>query len=252
MHRAERSCAFVVGGGRVHGVTPERLVDTRTSTAVPAGCWLRLQVPASVPVGADSLVLTVTSDQALSAGFLRVHSCGSSLPELSNVNVRPEGPTSNLVMVAIDATRETCIFTSGGTDVIVDLIGWFGAGGSQFQEFAPRRAVDTRQPTLRPPGVAGKPAVNQQVEIPPRRARRARRGDRSRRQPHRHAGERLRLPHGIPVRWRDADHVERELRRGCRPSQHGDHGARPARLAVRAVVGVGCPRDRRRQRLAGW
>ena len=61
---------------------------------------------------------------------------------------------------------ETCIFSDGGTDLIVDLVGWFGPGGSPFQEFAPRRAVDTRQPSLRPPGVTGAPSVGQFVEIP--------------------------------------------------------------------------------------
>ncbi len=50
---------------------------------------------------------------------------------------------------------KTCIFSDRGTDLIVDLVGWFGDGGSPFQEFAPRRAVDTREPTLRPPGVTG-------------------------------------------------------------------------------------------------
>jgi hypothetical protein len=154
----------VVGG--FHGVTPERLVDTRQAQPVPPGCWLRVPVPASVPANAQVLALTVTSDRALEPGFLTVHGCGSGLPELSNVNVRPEGPTANLAIVAIDATRETCIFSDGGTDLIVDLVGWFGPGGSPFQEFAPRRAVDTRNPALRPPGVTGPPSVGQFVEIP--------------------------------------------------------------------------------------
>jgi hypothetical protein len=154
----------VVGG--FHGVTPERLVDTRQAQPVTAGCWLRVPVPTSVPSDAESVALTVTSDRALEPGFLTVHGCGSSLPEFSNVNVRPEGPTSNLAVVAVDATRQTCIFSDGGTDLIVDLVGWFGPGGSPFHEFAPRRAVDTRSPSLLPPGVAGAPAVGQIVEIP--------------------------------------------------------------------------------------
>ena len=119
-----------------------------------------------MPANAQALALTVTSDRALAPGFLTVHGCGSSLPELSNVNVRPEGPTANLAVVAIDATRETCIFSDRGTDLIVDLVGWFGPGGSPFHEFAPRRAVDTRSPSLRPPGVTGAPSVGQFVEIP--------------------------------------------------------------------------------------
>ncbi|HEX4980820.1 MAG TPA: hypothetical protein VFV63_03945, partial [Ilumatobacteraceae bacterium] len=149
--------AAAVGG--FHGVTPERLVDTRQAQPVTPGCWLRVPVPTTVPPAAESLALTVTSDRALAPGFLTVHGCGSSLPELSNVNVRPEGPTSNLVVVAVDATRQTCIFSDRGTDLIVDLVGWFGPGGSPFHEFAPRRAVDTRNASLRPPGVTGAPGV---------------------------------------------------------------------------------------------
>ncbi len=154
----------VVGG--FHGVSPARLVDTRDAVPVPAGCWLRVPVPASVPSNAQALALTVTSDRASAPGFLTVHGCGSGLPELSNVNVRPEGPTANLTVVAVDSTRHTCIFSDRGTDLIVDLVGWFGPGGSPFQEFAPRRAVDTRNPALRPPGVTGAPSVGQFVEIP--------------------------------------------------------------------------------------
>ncbi|HEX4982048.1 MAG TPA: aryl-sulfate sulfotransferase, partial [Ilumatobacteraceae bacterium] len=39
-------------------------------------------------------------------------------------------------------------------------------GGSPFHEFAPRRAVDTRHESLRPPGITGAPTVGQFVEIP--------------------------------------------------------------------------------------
>ncbi|MGH2476474.1 MAG: hypothetical protein ACRDIL_14545, partial [Candidatus Limnocylindrales bacterium] len=108
----------------------------------------------------------MTSDRAARPGFLTAHPCGSTLPQISNVNVRPEGPTSNLAIVAVDATRQTCIFTDGGTDLIVDIVGWFGPGGSPFHELAPRRAVDTRSPSKLPPGVTGAPGVGQFVEIP--------------------------------------------------------------------------------------
>ena len=98
-----RPSTALVGG--FHGLTPERLVDTRQAQPVPAGCWLRVTLPPSVPADAESVALTVTSDRAVAPGFLTVHACGSSLPGLSNLNVRPEGPTSNLALVAVDATR---------------------------------------------------------------------------------------------------------------------------------------------------
>jgi Arylsulfotransferase (ASST) len=157
------SCTAPVGaatpppttGGFV-GLVPERLVDTRQSAPVPANCWLRVDLPASVPAGATAVAVTVTSDRAAAPGFLTVHPCGSALPEHSNLNVRPSGPTSNMVIVAVDATRQMCVYSDRGTDVIVDLVGHFGAGGDPFHEFAPQRVIDTRDAARRPAGVVGK------------------------------------------------------------------------------------------------
>ena len=88
---------------------------------MPAGCWLRVDLPASVPATATAVALTITADRAAEPGFLTAHPCGSSLPLLSNVNVNTRGPTSNLALVGLDATHAVCIYSSGRTDVIVDI-----------------------------------------------------------------------------------------------------------------------------------
>ncbi|MCU0260034.1 MAG: hypothetical protein MUE78_03360, partial [Ilumatobacteraceae bacterium] len=153
--------------GGFRGIQPTRLVDTRDpgGSPVPARCWLRVAVPASVPATATALALTVTADRSAIPAFLTVHPCGSSRPLTSNVNTHPSGPTANLVVVGVDATREICVYSQERSDVIVDLVGWFGADGLPFQETEPRRVVDTRSPATRPPGVTGKVVPGRTVEL---------------------------------------------------------------------------------------
>ncbi|MEX2626520.1 MAG: aryl-sulfate sulfotransferase [Ilumatobacteraceae bacterium] len=151
-------------GGFV-GRTPERLADTRAAEPVPEDCWLRVELPASVPADATAVALTVTSDRVPRPGFLTVHPCGSALPELSNLNIRTEGPNSNFAVVAVDDTREVCVYSDGGTDAIVDLVGHFGPGGARFQELEPRRVLDTRDPFRRPDDVTGPPEPRQIVTV---------------------------------------------------------------------------------------
>jgi hypothetical protein len=156
--------AALASGGFV-GRIPERLADTRGGQVVPADCWLRVRLPASVPPDATAVALTITSDRVPQPGFLTVHPCGSALPELSNLNIRTEGPNSNFAVIAVDRTREVCVYSSGGTDAIVDLVGHFAPGGAQFQELEPRRVLDTRDPFRRPASVTGPPVPRQVIPV---------------------------------------------------------------------------------------
>lgn len=153
-----------LSGGFV-GRTPERLADTRAGEAVGAECWLRVPLPDSVPTDASAVAITVTSDRVPTPGFLTVHPCGSALPELSNLNIRTEGPNSNFAVVAVDSTRSVCVYSSGGSDVIVDLVGHFAPGGSRLREIEPRRVLDTRDPARRPAGVTGAAAPRQVITV---------------------------------------------------------------------------------------
>jgi hypothetical protein len=157
------SCTPVAGGlppvtgtGGFHSFGPQRLTDTRSQLAnVGAGCTLSVDVPTAVPAGATSVVLSVTADRTTAPGFLTVHPCSSVRPDVSNVNIRPGAPAANVVIVALDPTRQICVYTSVATDVIVDITGYLGPNGSAFQEAAPHRAVDTRFAAQRPDGGTG-------------------------------------------------------------------------------------------------
>jgi hypothetical protein len=159
------SCSPTIGvvapaaaNGSFHSFGPQRLADTRAQlTNVGAGCTLAVDVPAAIVADATSVVLSVTADRTLAAGFLTVHPCGSARPDVSNVNVRPGAPAANVVIVALDSTRQICVYTSVATDLIVDVTGYLGPNGAAFQEvLTPRRAVDTRFPGQRPDGGSGR------------------------------------------------------------------------------------------------
>ncbi len=141
--------------GGFHGHPPTRLADTRPDEPVPAGCWLRVTIPVSVPADAAAIVVTLTAVDAPEAGFLTAHGCDWAVGSTSNLNVDASLPTSNLAIVQTGPSREVCVYTAGRTDVLVDLVGWFGPGGSPLNAMDARRVLDTRTPFLRPPEVDG-------------------------------------------------------------------------------------------------
>jgi Arylsulfotransferase (ASST) len=147
-------------GGPIGGfnpVTPVRLLDTRPTGKVGAGCVVSVDVSSVAPVDAAGIALNVTATEAESRGFVTAFPCGSGRTLTSNVNPRVGDPTPNLVVVALDASRTVCLFTFAPTNLIVDATGWFGGDGDLFHEQAPQRVVDTRVqvlPEVLPPKLA--------------------------------------------------------------------------------------------------
>jgi hypothetical protein len=137
-----------VAGGFVP-ITPTRLLDTRTGHGgvtgpVGAGCVVRVSLAVVVPSDATGVAATLTITDAEGVGFATAYPCESPRPFVSNVNARADSPVPNLVVAPVDATRELCVFTSVGANVLVDVTGWFGADGGQFHDLLPERALDTR------------------------------------------------------------------------------------------------------------
>ncbi|MEZ5255814.1 MAG: hypothetical protein R2705_02630 [Ilumatobacteraceae bacterium] len=131
-------------------VQPIRLADTRSGIgveagAIEAGCVLRVGVAAAnPPAGATAVALTITSDAATAEGYVTAYACGSSRPETSTLNPRPNDPTSNLAVVALDSTRQLCFYSEQPTQLIVDVTGWFTPTGARLHEIVPVRSLDTR------------------------------------------------------------------------------------------------------------
>jgi peptidoglycan hydrolase-like protein with peptidoglycan-binding domain len=120
-----------------------RLVDTREAKRLRAGRVLRVPavgvsgMPGSGVVG---VALNVSAVAADGAGWLRVWPCGADEPVTAAVSYVAGEVATNAVVVPVDDTGEVCVSSRVGTDVVVDLGGWFDAGVRSAQG----RLVDTR------------------------------------------------------------------------------------------------------------
>jgi len=130
--------------GGFHPVVPVRLLDTRLTSKLPGGGVAAVDVSPVAPADATGVALNVTTVDAEARGFITAYPCGSPRPDTSNVNPRIGDATPNLVVVALDSTRQVCLFTFAPTHLVVDATGWFGVGGEAFHELAPVRLIDTR------------------------------------------------------------------------------------------------------------
>jgi hypothetical protein len=126
-------------GGAGSGFNPlasARLVDTRVGgvSALGPGGVLAVQVAGQIGVPAMSsgtpptaVVLNVTATNATSAGYLTVWPDGSSQPLASDLNFGKGQTRANLVVVEVGADGKVDLFNlAGSTDVVIDVVGWYG------------------------------------------------------------------------------------------------------------------------------
>ena len=115
---------------------PERVLETRMSegqinysAARPiAGQTVEVKVigfgATNVPAGAGTVLLNVTAVDPQTAGTVTVFPCGTSVPLASNINLT--GITlANLVSVKVGDGGRVCIHTTGVTDLIADIQGYY-------------------------------------------------------------------------------------------------------------------------------
>ena len=126
-------------------VTPTRVLDTRTTTTLPAGQVLELAVAGANGVAADAsaVVLNLTATNPAAAGFLTLFPCGQAAPNASNVNYTAGQTVPNLTITKVGAGGKVCLTSLVATDVIADLAGWYPAG-ADYTPVAPTRVLDTR------------------------------------------------------------------------------------------------------------
>lgn len=129
------------------GLTVEparRVVDTRTSQALPAGGTLRI---AAADLGTDPGAGEVTTGVLLNLtglrsdrGYVTAYGCDDGEPATSSLNLAPGEVVANFVVIAPDADGEICLRSTAATDLVVDVQGRTGAGF----EGAADRLLDTR------------------------------------------------------------------------------------------------------------
>ena len=126
-------------GSRYFGLSPTRVLDTRTGTGtggatsrLPAGGTLDLTVAgvAGVPANVTSVVLNVTvAEPTGPESYLTLFPSGTARPLASNLNFVAGEIVPNLVVVRVQNGKVSIYNNLGSTHVIADVQGWFSAGG---------------------------------------------------------------------------------------------------------------------------
>ena len=112
-------------------LTPARLLDTRvgmggTGTR-PAGSTVDIQVAgqAGVPGLVWAVVLNVTVVGPAGPGYLTIFPTGTAQPFVSDLNYTTGETRPNLVVVRLGVGGKLSLFTPTGTDVVIDVAGFF-------------------------------------------------------------------------------------------------------------------------------
>src|SRR4029077_10618128 len=91
---------------------------------------LQLQITgpkANIPADAVGVVMNVTATNTSQAGFLTVFPTGAARPTTSNLNFVPAQSVPNLVMAKLGTGGAVSVYNfAGSTDVIADVVGWYG------------------------------------------------------------------------------------------------------------------------------
>jgi hypothetical protein len=162
---AATSAVLQPGKGGFVAVPPFRLVDTRQ--AVAAGQYPLYGAPAFLAGESDTFQLFAPTDPALPAGgigaavlnvtvtnptgdgYITIWPAGEARPATSVLNFRAGQTVANAVSVKVSADLKVSFFTSGGTDLLVDVTGVYAGtggtpGGGGFEGVVPTRLLDTR------------------------------------------------------------------------------------------------------------
>ncbi len=160
---------FGDGGSRMTGLAPARVLDTRdgtgaTAAPVAAGGVVSVQVAGwgGVPAtGVSAVVLNLTATESTSPGYLSAYPCDQEV-YASALNYIAGQTVANHVLVPLDSAGQFCISSYAQSDVIADVLGYYGAPGglegSRFTPLTPSRIVDTRSNL--PAGASGLDAGN--------------------------------------------------------------------------------------------
>ena len=126
---APKSSSFVA-------TVPERVLETReadgqinySASRPKAGQTTEVKVigfgTTNIPADAGTVFLNVTAAEPSAAGFVTVYPCGSPRPLASNINLTGV-TTPNMVSVKVGDGGRVCLYTSGSTDLVADILGYF-------------------------------------------------------------------------------------------------------------------------------
>jgi len=145
-------------------IGPIRVLDTRSGGSTWDGSYagrgpLAANTPFALPIlgrgyipttGVGALVLNVLATNTSAPGYVTVWPSCVTRPLASNLNFTGQQTVANLVIVPAGCDATTSLVSSSGpTDMVVDVVGYFTTGPT-LTSLAPSRLLDTRagQPTV--------------------------------------------------------------------------------------------------------
>jgi hypothetical protein len=99
-----------------------------------------------VPAAAQGVLVNVTTTGATAAGFVTVAPSVAATPLTSSVNFSANDTVANRAVSRLSAAGELEVYAHSSTHVMIDVVGWFGAGGAalRYNALNPARLLDTR------------------------------------------------------------------------------------------------------------
>lgn len=137
-------------------ITPGRFLDTRPTgdtiddvaeagVRPTDGSTTQLQIAGRgvASANASAVIVNVTAIGADDPGFVTVHACLDTPPNAASLNYVPRVNRGNELVATLDANGQICIFTSAGTHLAADVVGYLPPG-SGLTSVTPGRLLDTR------------------------------------------------------------------------------------------------------------
>jgi hypothetical protein len=114
-------------GGVITGLSPVRILDTRTPTNLFTSGQVRTYAVGAIPGNAKTAILKVTAVEPTGGGYVTVWPAGSANPpNVSNLNFGPNMTIPNLVVTQLGAGGQINVFNSVGTSthILIDVLGY--------------------------------------------------------------------------------------------------------------------------------
>lgn len=153
--------------GRLIGVTPKRVFDTRPAETppgpkgrIPAGGTITVKMTGANGVpdsGVSAVVFNLTGTEAGAPGFVTAYPSDVTRPNTSNVNLVAPGATrANSVIVPVSPSGEVTFYSLSSTHLLADITGYYTDDTAEdtddglFVPLAPARLLDTRDTEVSP------------------------------------------------------------------------------------------------------
>jgi hypothetical protein len=142
-------------GSRFAAVDPVRILDSRSGSQIGpySSKWgpeetreVTVAGLAGVPLDAEAVALNVTVTGTSASSNLRIWPNGGSLPLGPTMNWQAGWTIAHAVTAKVGEAGAVSVYNNNGTtDVVIDVVGYYGAGlGAGFVSVEPTRVLDSR------------------------------------------------------------------------------------------------------------